>query len=158
MTRVKIRIRDDTAARDRLDAEYEASSQIRMCRYALQLANHIFQLIDYPETENEMIREAFHVNELWQSGNARMHDVRKAAFRIHQAAKECSDGITAAALRTAGHAAASAHMKEHAMVASDYAVRVINLLYPDDMDAVRKEREWQLTALKSIPDETDTKQ
>jgi len=49
-----------------------------------------------------------------------------------------------------GHAVSAGHMKEHAMVASDYAVKVINLLHPDNMDAVKKERLWQIEHLKEI--------
>ena len=30
------------------------------------------------------------------------------------------------------------------MVASDYAIKLINLAYPDDLAAVQKERQWQL--------------
>ena len=30
------------------------------------------------------------------------------------------------------------------MVASDYAIKLINLTYPDDLAAVQKERQWQL--------------
>jgi hypothetical protein len=47
-------------------------------------------------------------------------------------------------LRVIGHAVATAHMKEHALVASDYAIKLINLAYPDDLAAVQKERQWQL--------------
>jgi len=36
------------------------------------------------------------------------------------------------------------------MVASDYAVKVINLLYPDNMDAVRQEHLWPINQLKEI--------
>ena len=53
-------------------------------------------------------------------------------------------------MRVCGHAVATGHMKEHAMVASDYAVRVIDLLHPDKMDEVRKERLWQIDRLKEI--------
>ena len=41
-------------------------------------------------------------------------------------------------------------MKEHAIVASDYAIKVVNLLYLNDIDKVTKERLWQLSTLNSI--------
>lgn len=40
------------------------------------------------------------------------------------------------------------------MVSSDYAVKVINLLFPNDINAVRQERFWQLEQLKNIEDES----
>ena len=71
-------------------------------------------------------------------------------FKIHQFAKTNEDPVSKAALRVIGHAVSAGHMKEHAMVASDYAVKVINLLHPDNMDAVKKERLWQIEHLKEI--------
>jgi hypothetical protein len=34
------------------------------------------------------------------------------------------------------------------MVASDYAIKVINLKYPSDICAVKTEREWQIKTLR----------
>lgn len=58
--------------------------------------------------------------------------------------------VTRMALRAVGQAVAAGHMREHAMVSSDYAVRVINLLFPNDLAAVRRERMWQIECLKSM--------
>ena len=77
-----------------------------------------------------------------------MFDVRQAGFKVHQLAKSCNDPISQAALRVIGQAVGSGHMREHAMVASDYAIKTINLKFPSDMSAVRAEREWQITALR----------
>ncbi|MDE6242015.1 MAG: hypothetical protein K2M08_06330 [Anaeroplasmataceae bacterium] len=49
-----------------------------------------------------------------------------------------------------GHAVASGHMKEHSMVASDYAIKVIDLMYDNDLEKVTEERLWQLEKLKEI--------
>ena len=65
-------------------------------------------------------------------------------------AKSSEDDIISTALRIVGHAVATGHMKEHAMVASDYAAKVINSLCPTNMDAVKKERLWQINHLKEI--------
>ncbi len=73
-----------------------------------------------------------------------MHDVRQAGFKIHQLAKSSQDIVTQTALRVVGQAVAAGHMREHAMVSSDYAVKVINLLFPNDINAVRQERFWQI--------------
>lgn len=36
------------------------------------------------------------------------------------------------------------------MVASDYAIKTINLISPNDFDAVTKERRWQFNKLKKV--------
>lgn len=41
------------------------------------------------------------------------------------------------------------------MVASDYAVKVVNLLYPNNIDAVKNERLWQISCLKAIKIKAD---
>ncbi len=148
MTKSRINIVDDAELRDELDQEYDSASQVQLCRYALMLAVHILELIDDTDLDDGTIKEGFLINEQWQSGKARMHDVRQASFRIHQMAKMSEDAIVSAALRVAGHAVATGHMRQHAMVASDYAIRVINLLYPNRMEAVKKERLWQIDHLK----------
>ena len=150
MTKTKIRIPDDTELRSRLDQEYEDASQVQLCKYSLMLAAHILELINYSCAESDTINEGFLINELWQQGRARIHDVRQISFRIHEMAKANEDMIASAALRVAGHAVAAAHMREHAMVASDYAIQVISLLHSGCLEAVREERMWQIYHLQEI--------
>lgn len=77
-----------------------------------------------------------------------MFDVRQAGFKVHQLAKACDDPVIQTALRVAGQAVSTGHMREHAMVASDYAIKTINLKYPHDMNAVKVEREWHISTLR----------
>lgn len=48
------------------------------------------------------------------------------------------------AARVFAQSVATAHMRGHAIVSADYAVKVVNLLSPADIVAVRKEREKQM--------------
>lgn len=150
-TKTKIKINDDTELRIILDKEYEISSQIRLCKYALLLATHILALVQFKDIHNIVIQEGFFVNEQWQKGKAFMHDVRQAGFKIHQMAKSCDEILTETTLRVVGHSVATGHMKEHAMVASDYAIKVINLMFPNDENRVHEERLWQIKHLKELP-------
>ena len=92
--------------------------------------------------------DGFTTNEKWQIGEARMHDVRQAGFKVHKLARESKDTVLQAALRVAGQAIGTGHMREHAMVASDYAIKVVNLKYPNDMEAVKELREWQIRTME----------
>lgn len=149
-TKAKIKITDDPALRARLDAEYAQTSQTDLCRYALLLARHILTAVHIDPTDSAVLQAGFAVNESWQAGKARMHDVRQAAFQIHQVAKGCPNSAARAAWRTAGHAVATGHMPEHAMVASDYAVLTINILQNKDPHAAAQERAWQIRCLKAV--------
>jgi hypothetical protein len=42
------------------------------------------------------------------------------------------------------------HVKNHALWASDYAIKLINKMYPNNFDEVKKEREIQIALMKSV--------
>lgn len=149
MTKVKIKINDIPELRTSLDVIYEGKTQIQLAQWSLNLAEHILTVVGYDyEAADSVIQYGFATNRQWQAGKARMFDVRQAGFKVHQLAKVCNDPVIQAALRVAGQAVGTGHMREHAMVASDYAIKTINLKYPNDMNAVRTEREWQIASLK----------
>ncbi|MGX8797868.1 putative immunity protein [Fusibacter sp. JL298sf-3] len=53
-------------------------------------------------------------------------------------------------MRVVGQAIGSGHMREHSMVASDDAIKVIGLVYENNMDKISQERMWQLEELIRI--------
>ncbi len=55
-TRAKIKISDDIELREMLDDEYEGSSQVKLCKYALALATHILVTVDYNDINNPVIK------------------------------------------------------------------------------------------------------
>ena len=57
-------------------------------------------------------------------------------FDENKVARECDSEIKKTALRVVGQAVASGHMKEHAMVASDYASKTIGLISSNNMDEI----------------------
>lgn len=147
-TIAKIKIKDIVELRRKLDQIYEDRSQIDLAKWALQLSKHIFSLIEYDYENESVIVEGFTTNEKWQIGEARMHDVRQAGFKVHKLARESKDTVLQAALRVAGQAIGTGHMREHAMVASDYAIKVVNLKDPNDLEAVKELREWQIRTME----------
>ena len=149
-TKAKIRIYDSVDLRDKIDYIYEASSQIQLAKWSLSMARHILKTAGIEYCEVEEIKEGFDINKQWQLGKCRMHDVRQAGFAVNRIAKECKSELRKTALRATVQAIGSGHMKEHAMVASDYCIKVINIMYPDNIDEVIKEREWQHSELIKI--------
>lgn len=134
--------------RKKLDQIYENKSQVDLAKWALQLSKYIFSLIDYNYENDSAIVDGFAINEKWQLGEVRMHDVRQAGFKVHQLARESKDPVIQSAIRVAGQAIGTGHMREHAMVASDYAIKVVNLKYPNDIEVVEKLREWQIHTME----------
>ena len=150
LTKVKIKIEDNSELRTKIDELYKKTNQVDLAKWSLLMAKHILDIVDIDYHSVEEIVNGFKVNELWQIGEARMHDVRQAGFKIHKLARESDSDIKKTALRVVGQAVGSGHMREHAMVASDYTIKTINLISPNDFDAITKEREWQLNELKKF--------
>ena len=79
-----------------------------------------------------------------------MHDIRQAGIKIHRLTRSSTTKVNQAVLSVVGHAVSSGHMREHAMVAFDYAIKAVGIISFDDMDKITLEREWQLNELKKI--------
>ncbi len=146
----KIKILDDDSLRNQIDELLEEVDQSIGARWSVSLARRIIKIIGFTPTELALIEEGFKVNEAWQNGKARMHDVRQAGFKIHKLARAQNSEEKLLALRVVGQAVASGHMKEHAIVASDYAIKFIGLINDGNMTPIRTERQWQLSELVRI--------
>lgn len=81
-----------------------------------------------------------------QNGETTVHQVRQAGFKVHEVARECKSETA----RAIGQAIGVAHMREHTMVATDYAIKAVSLDSQEDMIRITKEREWQLHEFKNI--------
>ena len=149
-TKVKIKIKDNMELREKIDELYEKTCQIDLAKWSLLMAKHILDIAGINYHSIDEIINGFKVNELWQIGEARMYDVRQAGFKIHKLARECDSEIKKTALRVTGQAVGSGHMREHAIVASDYAIKMICLISSNDFEAITKEREWQLNELQKF--------
>jgi hypothetical protein len=155
-TKTKIKIIDNTALRAKIDELYEHLNQISLSKWAIKCAQHILEDITIKNNVIAEINNGFATNELWQIGKASVADVRRAAFKIHKLARIIENESQKSALRTAAHAIATAHVKEHAMICSDYAIKTIQLLYPDRLHKVTEERQWQLRELELLISEIKT--
>lgn len=155
MTVRKIKIIDIDELRNEIDRIYEEQDQILLAKWSCEIARHIIELVELDESKYPEINEGFKVNALWQKGKMRMHDVRQAGFAIHKIAKKQNEEIKKTAFRVIGQAVASGHMKEHSMIASDYAIKVINLIYPNNLEKVKGERNWQLNKLIGLSEKNE---
>jgi len=149
-TKAKIKIVDNFSVRKEIDDLYAQTNQIDLAKWANKYAKHILPFSDTEKYDKESIVNGFRINELWQLGNATLHEVRQAGFKIHEVARQCKSEIAKNAIRAAGQAVGVGHMREHAMVCSDYAIKTIQLVFPDNIDKITEERQWQLNTLKQI--------
>ena len=155
LTSSKIKIYDVLELRNQLDSLYKKTSQKNIAKWSLKIAERTLEKYAPSYITNKTILEGFNINECWQQGDKiKIYNLRWIGFAIHRLAKEQERDITCAALRVVGQACASAHMKEHGLVASDYAIKCCNIAYPNNKEIVEKERVWQINELKNICDKT----
>ncbi len=147
-TRVKIKITDDSDLRAEIDQLVSSLNQVDLAKWAISCAKHVLPFSEIEFIEYKIVANGFQTNELWQKGNATVHQVRQAGFKIHAVARQCKTEVAKTAIRTTGQAVGVGHMKEHAMVCSDYAIKTVQLAFLDNMDKIKAERQWQLSELK----------
>ncbi len=147
MTVKKIKIVDNDEIRSKIDKIYEEQNQVLLAKWALEIAKHMIKITNLDASNYPEIHDGFIMNELWQKNQARRFDVRQIGFQIHKIAREQKDEVIKNVFRVIGQAVGSGHMKEHSLVASDYAIKVINLMFSNNMDKVNEERNWQLNTL-----------
>lgn len=149
-TILKIKIKDDPNIRCEIDTLYEKTKQKDVANWAIIVARHVLELANADDELLKIVESEIKVNHLWQENKATVYDVRKASLGLHRLARESENEITKTALRAIGHAVASGHVKEHAMVASDYAIKTINQITSNDMVASIAERRWQLEEINKF--------
>jgi hypothetical protein len=146
----KILFVDDQALRSEIDALAERADQVTLAKWAVQCAKHVEFLIEEEFPDHPALDKGFFVLELWLKGLAQVHDVRQAGFEVHDFARRCTSEIAVTAARAAGHAISVGHMREHAMVCSDYSVKAIGLSSSDNTSVIRRERTFQRDMLRKL--------
>jgi hypothetical protein len=109
--------------------------------WAADCAEHVLPLFVDAVPDDQRPTAAIAAARDWVDGKIKMPDARKAAFAAHAAARETDNHASRFAARAAGHAAATAHVADHAKHAAAYALKAVS-----DIDA---ERQWQREQLPS---------
>lgn len=142
------KIDDIPELKDELIAVFESKSKKDISHYGLLLLEHVLSLANVQPCN--AINECINVSKRWQEGEASYQETRQAAAMIPDLARTEKDPVKAKVLRIAGQVTLIPHVKRHALIASDYAITLINLMYPKDLEEVRKERSIQIELMKSV--------
>lgn len=142
------KIDDIEELKDELIQVFESKSKKDVSQYGLLLVQHVLNLTDMQPSDE--INAYFNVTRGWQEGKATYQETRQAAALIPGLAREEKDPVKVKVLRVVGQAALIPHVKRHALIASDYAITLVNLLWPKNLEEVRKERNIQIEMMKSV--------
>ncbi|MDC7769708.1 hypothetical protein COA23_02185 [Priestia megaterium] len=80
----------------------------------------------------------------------RAFDLRKVGFIVNELAKDSKSDVSKYSARSFAQAIATGHMRRQAMVSSDYAIKVTNLLTHNSLDSSTKERVRQLKIIDEL--------
>lgn len=153
MDKPKIKIIDDDLLRNEIVHAMADKSQLALSVWTMACVAHMTDYINHELINDPRFEHAVEVIVRWQNGNAEVKEVRQAGFKVHELARESTDQVSKCILRSLGQAIGVGHMKEHAIICTDYIIKAINLLAENDTDRMTKEREYQLRLLTDCVEE-----
>ncbi|GHU94581.1 hypothetical protein FACS189479_07500 [Spirochaetia bacterium] len=147
------KIDDIPDLRIELENIFDRKSHEEMVKYSVLLGRHILKITN-TEPCNE-ITEGFNIIKKWQNGEtgrgfAKFQGARDAADKLLKLAHDEKDPIKEKVYRVMAQVTNTPHVKNHALWASDYAVKLINKMYPNDFEEVKRERKIQIELMKSV--------
>jgi hypothetical protein len=141
------KIDDIPALRTAFISVYDAKSKEDMVRFGLLLGAHLLEITGCPPYAQ--VQNAFMAMRRWLDKTANYHEARNISFGgLHKEAQAENDPVKARFFRTMAQIACIPHCKYHAIWATDFAVTLINRIYPGDLCAVEKERRTQINLAK----------
>lgn len=125
------------------------ATQRELAVWAADCAERVLPLFEAACPKDERPRAAIAAAREWaRTGAFSMAAVRKASLDAHAAAREATDDAAIFAARAAGHAVATAHVREHGFGPALYALKCAAARHPDDARAaIIAELRWQWDSL-----------
>jgi hypothetical protein len=146
----KIKIADNIELRNTIEEALEKLPQKLLAKWAFRVASIYLDYLDSHLKNDPRINLGIETLEKRIEGNIRAYDLRKVGFDVNKLAKESKSDVSKYSARSFAQAIATGHMRGHALVSSDYAIKVINLLTHNSLEAATKERERQLNIIDEL--------
>ena len=142
----KLKILDDSQKRLELEQILVQLPQKYLALWAMETANRYTDMIDIGDDDKkqQILSQVEEVFEQRLARKASAYELRQAGFLAHKLSQQARTSVSKYAARVFAQAVATAHMRGHAIVAADYAIKLRNLQSPDDLQLATKEREGQM--------------
>ena len=115
---------NDGEIRKRISEIASKMDQKQLAMWASDCVEHVLSNFEENYPNDYRPRRAIEAARAWVSGEISVGEARSAALEAHAAARDAEDKIACAVARAAGHAAATAHVADHAFHAANYAAKV----------------------------------
>lgn len=146
----KIKILDDLSLRIKLETILNDMPQKQLAIWAITNSQGFKQYFDSKLKNDNRITESEIILKNRINGECSAYRLRQAGFSANELAKESETEISKYSARVFAQSIAVGHMRGHAIVSSDYAIKVINLIYPNSLEHVIAEREKQIVIAKQL--------
>lgn len=114
--------------------------------WAADCAEHVIHCFEDEYPDEKQPRRAIKAARAWTRDEITMTEARDEALSTHAIAREIEHTAAREAARAAGHAAATAHVDDHAKAAANYALKAIAAASKNDA-AIDTETDWQFEQL-----------
>ncbi len=142
------KILDNPELRSEFIRLYDTKSHKEIAMFSMAYGKHLQRITAYPEDIE--IQAAFIAIQRWLDGLTNYHEARNLSNDIHTLARNESNFIKARYYRTMAQMAAVTHVKYHGLWMTDFAITLINRMFPNDESAVMYERQNQIEMLEKI--------
>jgi hypothetical protein len=143
------KIDDIPEIRNEFIAIFDTKNKNEMARFGLLYGHHILDITDI-EPCIEIIK-AFEAIQKWIDGKVNYQEARNISFRhLWKNACEETDMIKEKFYKTMAQISCIPHVKAHGLWATDIAITLVNKMYPDNIDEVKKEREKKIELIKKV--------
>jgi len=120
-----------------------------LMNWAISCAEHVYHLVEENFVINDVLTHALFIAKEWEAGIVKTGKAMKAAYVVHTLARDTESPILKSIARSIGQAVSTAHMADHSLGASLYALKAIKLAG----GSVVEEIAWQDRKLDSLPPE-----
>lgn len=146
----KIKILDNVELRNEIEVILEEMPQKFLAQWALKVASVYLDSLDSHLKNDPRINLGIETLEKRIKGNTRAYDLRKVGFVVNELAKESNSDVSKYSARSFAQAIATGHMRGHALVSSDYAIKVKNLLTENSLIDSTNERKRQIRIIDEL--------
>lgn len=148
----KIKITDCSDKRTELELILFKLPHQHLAKWAIENAEDFISFINIGDENLKrcIIQESKDVLSQRIAGTASAYTLRQAGFLANTLSQKSTNDLSKCSAKVFSQAIATGHMRAHAIVSSDYAIKVINLLLPDDINKVKYERNKQIKTARLI--------
>ncbi|WP_238928324.1 putative immunity protein [Bulleidia sp. zg-1006] len=128
-----------------------------LAMWAIKNAQPFLSFIEIGDNElkESIIRETTNKINMRIDGKINAYELRNAGFLANKLGQQSINELSKFSARVFAQSIATGHMRAHAIVSSDYAIKVINILFPKNMIKVEEERNRQIELANQILEKYD---